>query len=236
MNESLSVSVSRQTILIIEDEPMIVRGLRNAFEHNGFAVLAAGDGETGLELAASHSPALIILDVMLPRMSGMDVCRQLRGRGVHTPIIMLTARGEESDRVYGLEVGADDYVTKPFSIRELVARARAVLRRGAATAAPRDRVQVGSVVVDFKQYAVIKDDQREALTPLEVSLLRLFLEHPGEVITRDRLLSEIWGFEAYPTTRTVDTFMLRLRRKIEPNPREPRHFLTVYGAGYKFVP
>jgi DNA-binding response OmpR family regulator len=231
-----SLSVSRQTILIIEDEPMIVRGLRNAFEHNGFAVLAAGDGETGLELAVSQPPAVIILDVMLPRMSGMDVCRQLRGRGVHTPIIMLTARGEESDRVSGLEVGADDYVTKPFSIRELVARARAVLRRGAATAAPRDRVQVGSVVVDFKQYAVIKDDLREALTPLEVSLLRLFLEHPGEVITRDRLLSEIWGFEAYPTTRTVDTFMLRLRRKIEPNPREPRHFLTVYGAGYKFVP
>ena len=234
MNASLSVS--RQTILIIEDEPMIVRGLRNAFEHNGFAVLAAGDGETGLELAVSQPPALIILDVMLPRMSGMDVCRQLRGRGVHTPIIMLTARGEESDRVSGLEVGADDYVTKPFSIRELIARARAVLRRGAATRAPRDRVQVGSAVVDFKQYAVIKGDQREALTPLEVSLVRVFLAHPGEVITRDRLLSEIWGFEAYPTTRTVDTFMLRLRRKIEPNPREPRHFLTVYGAGYKFVP
>ena len=214
---------------------MIARGLRDALEHNGFAVLVAGDGETGLELAASQAPALIILDLMLPKMSGIDVCRQLRSRGRHTPVIMLTARGEESDRVAGLEVGADDYVTKPFSVLELVARVRAVLRRTGMTA-PADRVAIGAAVVDFKQYAVIRGDRREALTPLELALIKLFLKHPGEVITRDRLLNEIWGFDAYPTTRTVDTFMLRLRRKIEADPGQPRHFLTVYGAGYKFEP
>jgi DNA-binding response OmpR family regulator len=229
-------STALETILVVDDEPTLVRGLRDAFEHNGFAVLSTGDGETGVELAVSHQPALIILDLMLPRMTGTEVCRELRSRNIRTPIIILTARGDESDRIDGLEVGADDYVTKPFSIRELVARARAVLRRSAESARLRDQIQVGRVLVDFKQYVVINGPQRYALTPLEVSLVRVFLEHPGEVITRERLLAEIWGFEAFPTTRTVDTFMLRLRRKIEEHPRRPAHFLTVYGAGYKFVP
>lgn len=225
-----------ETILVVDDEPTLVRGLRDAFEHNGFAVLSAGDGKTGMELALSRQPALIILDLMLPKMTGTEVCQELRSRNVRTPIIMLTARGAESDRIEGLEVGADDYVTKPFSIRELVARARAVLRRTSAIVGVPDRVRVGRAVVDFKQYVVTNGSRREALTPLELSLVRLFLEHPGEVITRERLLNEIWGSQAYPTTRTVDTFMLRLRRKIEDDPRRPAHFLTVYGAGYKFVP
>lgn len=216
---------------------MLARGLRDAFEHHGFAVVTAADGEAGFELAVSERPSLVILDLMLPKKTGTEVCRDLRGRNIHTPIIMLTARSEESDRVGGFDVGADDYVTKPFSIRELVARARAVLKRGAPTASSgADRVRIGSVTIDFKEYVVTSGQTRTALTPLELSLLRLFLGHPGEVITRERLLNEIWGFQTFPTTRTVDTFMLRLRRKIEPDPKRPVHFLTIYGAGYKFVP
>jgi two-component system alkaline phosphatase synthesis response regulator PhoP len=226
---------SEETVLIIEDEPTLAWGLRDAFEHHGFAVLTAADGAAGLELALSQRPSLIILDLMLPKLDGVEVCQQLRGRGLCVPVIMLTARAEEHDRIEGLEVGADDYVTKPFSVRELVARARAVLRRGAAPAQG-DRLRIGDAQVDFKQYIVTNGAERHPLTPLEVSLLRLFAAHPGDVITRERLLNEIWGFQAFPTTRTVDTFMLRLRRKIEREPRRPRHFLTVHGAGYRFVP
>ena len=224
------------TILVIEDEPTLVRGLRDAFEHNGFRVVSAPDGDTGLELALSSQPDLIILDLMLPKKDGMDVCRELRRRNIRTPIIMLTARSAEPERVAGFEIGADDHVTKPFSIRELVARTRALLRRSAPAEAALEQVRVGDAVVDFKQYIVVNGAERHPLTPLEVSLLRLFVDHPHEVITRERLLNEIWGFEQFPTTRTVDTFMLRLRQKIETDPHQPAHFVTVHGAGYKFVP
>jgi two-component system alkaline phosphatase synthesis response regulator PhoP len=224
------------TILIIEDEPSLVVGLRNAFEHNGFAVQSASDGESGLQLGLSRQYDLIILDIMLPKKDGFEVCRELRSRNVWTPIIMLTARSSEPDRVAGLELGADDYVTKPFSIRELVARVRALLRRAAPAEGSAERVVVGEATVDYKQYAVFKGDQRYPLTPIEVSLVKMFLGHPHEVITRERLLNEIWGFDTFPTTRTVDTFLLRLRQKIEADPRRPRHFITVHGAGYKFVP
>jgi two-component system alkaline phosphatase synthesis response regulator PhoP len=173
---------------------------------------------------------------MLPRKDGREVCRELRNRNVWTPIIMLTARSGESDRVAGLELGADDYVTKPFSIRELVARVRALSRRAAPVEGAAERVRIAEAIVDFKQYAVFKSDQRYPLTPMEISLLKMFLSHPNEVITRERLLNEIWGFDAYPTTRTVDTFLLRLRQKVEIDPRRPAHFITVHGAGYKFVP
>jgi DNA-binding response OmpR family regulator len=223
-------------ILIIEDEPSIVVGLRDAFEHHGFTVESAADGQTGLQTALATHPDLIILDLMLPKKDGMAVCRELRSRNVWTPIIMLTARSAETDRVAGLELGADDYVTKPFSVRELVARARALLRRVTPPEGAAERVQVGGVIVDFKQYAVIKGTQSHALTPMEVSLLQMFLRHPNEVITRERLLNEIWGFESFPTTRTIDTFLLRLRQKIEADPRRPAHFITIHGAGYKFVP
>lgn len=223
-------------VLIIEDEPALVIGLRDAFEHNGFSVASAADGETGLNLALSNQHDLIILDLMLPKKDGMEVCRDLRSRNVWTPIIMLTARSGEPDRVAGLELGADDYVTKPFSIRELVARARALLRRTAPPEGAAARVRVGEATADFKQYAVFKGERRYPLTPMEVSLVKMFLSHPHEVITRERLLNEIWGFDAFPTTRTVDTFLLRLRQKIETDPRRPKHFITVHGAGYKFVP
>jgi len=223
-------------ILIIEDEPSLVRGLRDAFEHNGFAVQSASDGESGLQLALSKQNDLIILDVMLPKKDGFEVCRELRSRNVWTPIIMLTARSGEPDRVAGLEIGADDYVTKPFSIRELVARARGLLRRASPAEGSAERVRVGEATVDFKQYAVFKGEQRYPLTPMEVSLVKMFLSHPSEVITRERLLNEVWGFDVFPTTRTIDTFLLRLRHKIETDPRRPTHFITVHGAGYKFVP
>jgi len=223
-------------ILVIEDEPTLVRGLRDAFEHNGFAVVSAADGDTGLEVALSSQPDLIILDLMLPKKDGMEVCRELRSRNIRTPIIMLTARSGEPERVAGLEIGADDYVTKPFSIRELVARTRALLRRSAPANGAVEQVRVGDAVVDFKQFIVVNGAERHPLTPLEVSLLRLFVDHPHEVITRERLLNEIWGFQESPTTRTVDTFMLRLRQKIERAPHRPAHFITVHGAGYKFVP
>ena len=224
------------TVLIIEDEPGLVAGLRDAFEHNGFSVKSALDGEAGLRLALADPCDLIILDLMLPKRDGLEVCRELRSRNVWTPIIMLTARGGEPERVAGLELGADDYVTKPFSIRELIARARALLRRVAPAEGAAERIRVGETVVDFKQYAVFKGKDRFPLTPMEVSLLKMFFSHPHEVIMRERLLNEVWGFDAFPTTRTIDTFLLRLRHKIESNPRRPQHFLTVHGAGYKFVP
>ena len=223
-------------VLVIEDEPAIVTGLRDAFEHNGFSVISAADGQTGLDLAVSKTPDLIILDLKLPKKDGMEVCRELRNRNIWTPIIMLTARSAEPDRIAGLELGADDYVTKPFSIRELIARARALLRRAAAPEGAPERARVGDAIVDFKQYVVIKGSQTYGLTPMEVSLLRLFMGHPHEVITRERLLNDVWGFNAFPTTRTIDTFLLRLRHKIETDPRKPVHFITVHGAGYKFVP
>jgi DNA-binding response OmpR family regulator len=232
---SLDRRRAAETILIVEDEPTLARGLRDAFEHHGFIVRTAADGHTGRDLALAERPSLIVLDWMLPKMSGPDVCRDLRSRAVHTPVIMLTARSEEADRIERFDVGADDYVTKPFSIRELVARVRAVLRRGAQSTAS-ERLAIGRAIVDFKEYAVTNGDERHSLTPMELALIKLFVAHPGEVITRERLLNEVWGFQAFPTTRTVDTFMLRLRRKIEREPAAPTHFLTVYGAGYRFVP
>jgi DNA-binding response OmpR family regulator len=223
-------------ILIIENERALVTGLRDAFEYHGFSVASAADGEEGLKAALTHQQDLIILDLMLPKKDGFEVCRELRRRNVWTPIIMLTARSAEPDRIAGLELGADDYVTKPFSVLELIARARALLRRASPPEGAAEQVRVGQAVVDFKQYAVFNGEHRYPLTPMEVSLLKMFFGHPHEVITRERLLNEVWGFDAFPTTRTVDTFLLRLRHKIESNPRRPRHFLTVHGAGYKFTP
>ena len=222
------------TVLIVDDEPTLVRGLTDAFEHNGFSVVSAQDGERGLETALSGQADVIILDLMLPKRSGMEVCRELRARGVETPVLMLTAKGGEPDRVAGLDIGADDYVSKPFSIVELIARAKALLRRSKGGLA--DRVLVGAVTIDFKQHIVIRDSLEIPLTKLEIDLLRLLVAHPREVITRERLLNEVWGFQSYPTTRTIDTFVLRLRQKIERDPGRPQHLMTVHGSGYKFVP
>lgn len=224
------------TILVVEDEPDIVRGLQDALEHDGYQVLVARDGEEGLELGLSGQPDLIVLDIMLPKLSGFEVCRRLRKRDVTLPVIMLTARGQEEDVVEGLESGADDYVRKPFSIQELRARIRARLRRRGGEGQEVDQVRIGDALVDFKKYMVFRGDEQFELTDREVGLLRLLIAHPHEVVSRDRILDEVWGFDAYPSTRTIDTFMYRLRKKIEADSRNPRHLITVRGAGYKFVP
>jgi DNA-binding response OmpR family regulator len=175
--------------------------------------------------------------MMLPGMNGLDVCRELRRRGFDAPIIMLTAKTEEVDRVVGLEIGADDYVTKPFGIRELLARIRVRLRRhtGPAEAARDAKLRFGKVAVDFDNHEVHRDGKRVELTAKELEVLRLLARHRGEIVTRDRLLEEVWGYESYPTTRTVDNHILRLRQKLEEEPANPRHILSIYGEGYKFI-
>jgi len=221
-------------ILIADDEPEIVRGLEDNLRFEGYQTVAATNGEDALALALSDAPDLVLLDVMMPRMSGWDVCRELRRRGVDVPVIMLTARGAEVDRVLGLELGADDYVTKPFSLRELLARVRAVLRRPG----PRQKFEefaFGDARVHLRGRQVFKAGLEVRVTRKEFDLLVFLVEHRGEVVTRERLLDEVWGYERFPTTRTVDTHILKLRRKLEADPDRPRWILTVHGQGYKFV-
>jgi DNA-binding response OmpR family regulator len=222
-------------ILIVEDEPAMVSGLRDNFEFEGYEVISAADGVEGLERALKDSPDLVVLDVMMPRMSGLDVCKQLKVKKPALPIIMLTARGQEVDKVVGLELGADDYVTKPFSIRELLARVKAVLRRAQGAPKDQERYSFGDVEVNVRSCRVIRAGRPLEFSAKEFELLKYFLSHPGETITRDRLLEEVWGYERYPTTRTVDAHIVRLRQKLEPKPEDPRFILTVHGAGYKFV-
>ncbi len=222
-------------ILIIEDEPNMVAGLRDNFEFEGYEVVAAFDGVEGLDRALKDSPDLVLLDVMMPRMSGLDVCKQLKAKRPSLPIIMLTARGQEVDKVVGLELGADDYVTKPFSIRELLARVKAVLRRVPNGASKGDRVGFSDVSVDLKSCRVTRRGKGVDVSAKEFELLKYFLKHSGETLSRDRLLSDVWGYGSYPTTRTVDAHIVRLRQKLEPNPEQPQFFLTVHGVGYKFV-
>ncbi|HTK90530.1 MAG TPA: response regulator transcription factor [Verrucomicrobiae bacterium] len=222
-------------ILIVDDEPEMVRGLQDNLRFEGYQTLTAGNGERALALAVSEAPDLIVLDLMLPGQSGWEVCRALRQRGLDIPIIMLTARGEEADQVRGLELGADDYVTKPFSLRELLARIRAVLRRPG----PRRAVEsfaFGEARLEPRTRRAWKAGREVALTRKEFELLRYLVEHPSEILTRERLLNAVWGYERYPTTRTVDTHVLRLRQKFETDPEEPAHILTVHGQGYRFEP
>jgi DNA-binding response OmpR family regulator len=221
-------------ILIVDDEPEIVRGLQDNLRFEGYQTLAAANGDEALAVAAAEALDLILLDIMMPRTSGWDVCRELRRRGIDVPIIMLTARAEEADRVRGLELGADDYLTKPFSLRELLARVRAVLRRPG----PRRRagsLAFGDVRVLLRERQVFKAGRELSLTRKEFDLLVYLLAHRGEVVTRDRLLDEVWGYERFPTTRTVDTHVLRLRRKFEADPDRPVWILTVHGQGYRFA-
>ena len=222
-------------VLIVEDEPNMVAGLRDNFEYEGFRVATAMDGVEGLEKALQDSPDLVILDVMMPKMSGLDVCRQLKSKRPSIPIIMLTARGQEVDKVVGLELGADDYVTKPFSIRELLARVKAVLRRSQTVPKEQERYSFGDVEVNLRSYQVVRNGQPIEFSNKEFELLKHFLCHSGETLSRDRLLDEVWGYENFPTTRTVDAHIVRLRQKLEPVPDQPRFFLTVHGVGYKFV-
>ncbi len=222
-------------ILIVEDEPKMVAGLRDNFEFEGYQVITAGDGVEGLQLALDESPDLVVLDVMMPRMSGLDVCKQLRAQRGSIPIIMLTARGQEVDKVVGLELGADDYVTKPFSIRELLARVKAVLRRTAVVPKDQDQHAFGDVEVDLRRHRVLRSGKTLDVSSTEFELLKYFICHSGETLSRDRLLEDVWGYENYPTTRTVDTHLVRLRQKLEPDPEQPQYFLTVHGTGYRFV-
>ena len=225
----------KSKILIVEDEPAMVAGLRDNFEYEGYEVISAGDGVTGLERALSDSPDLIVLDVMMPRMSGLDVCKQLKAKRPTVPIIMLTARGQEIDKVVGLELGADDYVTKPFSVRELMARVKAVLRRASSTVPVAEIYRFSDVEVNVRSNEVRRNGELIDLSSKEFALLAYFSAHPVETLSRDRLLDAVWGYENYPSTRTVDTHIVHLRQKLEPNPEEPRFILTVHGSGYKFV-
>ncbi len=222
-------------ILIVEDEPNMVSGLRDNFEYEGYEVITAGDGSEGLQRALADAPDLVVLDVMMPKMSGLDVCKQLKAKRPSIPIIMLTARGQEVDKVVGLELGADDYVTKPFSIRELLARVKAVLRRAHTLPKDQERYSFSDVEVDLRRYQVLRKGKPVDFSAKEFELLRYFLCHAGETLSRDRLLEDVWGYNHYPTTRTVDAHIVRLRQKLEPEPGEPRFILTVHGVGYKFV-
>ena len=229
-------NVGRKTrILIVEDEPAMVAGLRDNFEYEGYEVISAADGAEGLNRALADDPDLVVLDVMMPRMSGLDVCKQLKARRPSLPIIMLTARGQEIDKVVGLELGADDYVTKPFSIRELMARVKAVLRRVSPQAPTAEVYRFSDVEVNVRSNVVLRAGSPIDLSAKEFALLAYFVAHPAETLSRDRLLDAVWGYENYPNTRTVDTHIVHLRQKLEPNPEEPRFILTVHGSGYKFV-
>jgi two-component system, OmpR family, alkaline phosphatase synthesis response regulator PhoP len=244
--------MSGERILLVEDEPGLLMTLTDRLVSEGFAVETATDGESGLERALTELFDLVILDVGLPRKNGFDVCRDLRQRGARVPVIMLTARGQIVDKVVGLKIGADDYVTKPFEMMELLARIEALLRRvpasstsspppkgagetGTVAAAAGDVYQFGPIRADFRRAEVTRDGERIELSAREFKLLRYFIEHRGATISRDELLNEVWGYNAMPSTRTVDVHIAWLRQKLEPNPHYPQLILTIHGLGYKFV-
>ena len=223
-------------ILLVEDDPAIIEGLTALLTAEHYEVISASDGEKGLLMAKNDNPDLIILDIMLPKMNGLDVLQTLRNtEKCMTPIIMLTSRKEEIDRVMGLEFGADDYIAKPFSTRELIARIKAVLRRSSVQDRTRDVVSIEHVVIDIPHQEVKKNGILQKLSNTEFKMLAYFLNHAGVVVTREMLLDEVWGYDAYPTTRTVDNFILSLRKHIEDDPANPQLLITVHRAGYKFV-
>jgi len=225
-----------EKILIIEDEENLAKGLRLNLESEGYQVDWAGDGLEGFNKALEQTPDLIILDLMLPKMKGLEVCQNLRQKKITIPIIMLTAKGEEIDKVVGLEVGADDYMTKPFSIRELLARIKAHLRREKREERPAANIyRIGDMEIDFSHYKISRKGKEWPLTSLEVEILKYLIDHRGEVVTRDDLLDKVWGYEKFPTTRTIDNHVLKLRKKIEEKPNQPKHILSVYGGGYRFI-
>ncbi len=226
-------------ILVIEDDASIRLGLEDTLKAKGYEVAVATRGQAGLELAERSKPDLIILDIMLPDLDGFEVCRRLknpRGGMPEVPIIMLSARGAELDRVRGLELGADDYVTKPFSLMELLARVAAVLRRGARAAAEPELLEFGDVKVDFVRQTASKAGRPLELPVRAFAILKVFARRPGEVVSRDVLLDEAWGYEKYPNTRTVDNHLVKLRKALEDEPERPRYLITVHGAGYRLDP
>jgi len=227
---------ARERILIIEDEADLVKGLKLNLADEGYEVDWAPDGREGLRRALEEAPDLVILDIMLPGMNGLEICRELRQKKANIPVIMLTAKGEEVDKVVGLEIGADDYMTKPFSVRELLARIKAHLRREKREPRTVPKICVfGEVEVDFVHFKVRRAGKESDLTSLEVDILRYLIAHKGEVVSREALLDKIWGYEKFPTTRTIDNHILKLRKKIEEDPSRPRHIFSIYGEGYRFM-
>jgi DNA-binding response OmpR family regulator len=228
--------LGRRRVLIIEDEPDLVRGLRDALEFEGFEVLSAGLGREGINQARDRGPDLVLLDLMLPDMNGFSVCEEIRAANPVIPVIMLTARSQESDKIRGLEVGADDYVTKPFSLGELVARINAIFRRLQRTAPREEELVVGSAVIYPRKHELARKGKTHALSFYEVELLRLLAERGGQPVSREEILEKIWGVSSNSSTRGVDNVIVKLRRKIEENPADPRHIVTIYGTGYRLVP
>jgi DNA-binding response OmpR family regulator len=228
---------AKKTILIIEDEPHIVLGLKDALEFEGFRVASAGKGRDGVTLARHEKPDAILLDLMLPDVNGYKVCEDLRRWNSFVPIIMLTARSQELDKIRGLDAGADDYVTKPFSIGELIARIRAIFRRTSRTpGSDPEVIDIGKAQVNLTGQTLRRNEKEEQLSFYEVELLRLLHERVGQPVSREDILTKIWGLEANSSNRTVDNFIVKLRRKLEEDQKNPRHILTVYGLGYKLVP
>ena len=225
---------AKKTILVVEDEPQLALGLKDALEFEGFRVLTCGSGREGVALAKSERPHAVLLDLMLPDINGDQVCEEIRRSDGFVPILMLTAKSQEADKIRGLDAGADDYVTKPFSVGELVARLRAIFRR----TQPRSEMQtltVGEAIVNLSGHTLQRGSTTESLSFYEVELLRLLHERVGQPVSRDEILNKIWGLEATPTNRTIDNFIVKLRRKIERSPDKPEHILTVYGFGYKLA-
>src|ERR1700721_968474 len=228
-------SMNLGTLLIIEDDPRMQRTLQRAFAHEHYATVIAGDGQAGLDLFRSEHPLAVVLDLILPSISGRDLCRIFKQQSSEIPIIVLSAITEVADKVLLLELGADDYVTKPFSPRELTARVQAAIRRQRKSAVP-TLCRFADCEVDFEKMTVRRNGRPIVLTAHEFKLLKFFTENAERVLTREALLNEVWGYNSYPTTRTVDNQILKLRQKLEPDPARPKHLLTIYGAGYKFVP
>jgi two-component system alkaline phosphatase synthesis response regulator PhoP len=224
-----------ESILIVEDDPSIAKGLMQNLRFEGYSVQYAGDGQTGLEFALAKPPDLVLLDVMLPRLNGFEVLRELRRLELEIPVIMLTAKAEDIDKVRGLDLGADDYVTKPFGLTELLARIRAVLRRKRRHDKKHERVSFGQVEVDFASARVTVRGEAVRLTTRELALLRLFVECSGRALSREEIVRRVWGYDYEGTERTLDNFVSRLRQKLEGDADHPRHFLTVRGLGYQFV-
>ncbi|MCK9424566.1 MAG: response regulator transcription factor [Ignavibacteriaceae bacterium] len=226
-------------ILIVEDEPDMRLGLKDNLEFDGYEVDSAGNGKEGYEKITNNNYDLVLMDVMMPEMSGFEVCKQIRKDGIKVPIILLTAKGEEIDKVRGLELGADDYITKPFSLRELLARVKAVLRRApehnAQVEKKNSKIQIGLLTIDFSTYIAVSKNKPVQMSHKEFELLHYLWDKRNTVVTRDDLLNKIWGYEESPTTRTVDNFIVRLRQKIEKDPERPHFIITVHGIGYKLI-
>jgi DNA-binding response OmpR family regulator len=237
MTSVQGIGVGR-SVLVVEDDKAMSVALCDGLASEGFKVVCAANGEDALSLAAERKPDVVILDVMLPRLNGLDVCRKLRSDGNDVPIIMLTARGQEADKVLGLKLGADDYITKPFSFLELVARVEAVLRRSPGPGEAPGETQTyefGNVRIDFRHHEATKSGSPIGLSPREFLLMAYLVAHRGAVITRDQLLDAVWGYDNMPFTRTVDTHVAKLRKKIEDDPANPRHLITLHRLGYKFI-